>query len=323
VVAEETAGREDMVLQTKRVAEAELTKQIAARKKEHARRAKHLKELEVASFGAASLFAEQVTLRLGGATEVPMLPMDVAIAELYGMAALRGGTVWGGASAERFPRVRGLCNPGRRSYALVVVQLLLRIPSFFVWLAKHAVHCERWGSSRHECLACAMWATRASLGLPRVPEFLHGVQRQLGSMFQSGREHDVVAFLKSVLENMRAGEIGAGRCGAWLEGGGGTLATHVDRLCSFYLEVRSKCAGCRKVDVCFEHHQVLTLPSPGAGVDRVSLTELYIAMCAPRQHLVMLETHIDFAAPSALRSHLQVKAAQTIHMRSKSAATAL
>jgi len=286
VAAEEAAGREDMVLQSKRVAEAELTAQIASRKKEHARRAKRLKQLEEGAFGVSSLFAAHVTSRLGAAAEVPVLPEDVAIAALKGMAALRSGTVWGGASAERFPRVRGLCNPGCRSYALVVVQMLLRIPALFVWLAKHAGQCEHGGSCQHDCLACALWATRTSLGLRRVPEFLYAVQRHFGTVFKSGSEHDVAALLKRVLESMRALEIGAGRCGAWLEGDGGTVATHVDRLCSFYLEVRSRCAVCRKVDVRFEHQHVLALPNPGEGVDRVSLTELYVMMCGAREAVV-------------------------------------
>ena len=120
------------------------------------------------ALGSEGLFGHSANSAVRG--EVPETLRSVVVAQLDSLFGGRAEEVWS-TSGIRHPIYAGFRNPSARmSFAASVCQVLLRIPSFAVFLQVHVGVCQR--KVAGNCVACLLHATRDNLR-GKDSDFLH------------------------------------------------------------------------------------------------------------------------------------------------------
>ena len=142
--------------------------------------------------------------------------------------------------------------------------MLPRIPAFAVWLQWHGKNC----LSRKSCPACCLWGSRFQLGSQKVQAALVSRLDLVNRRFGDGEQHDAEEFLASLLDALREAEVRERRFAPW-SADARTEVTHVDRLCAYVQETRTRCLRCAAPETrsCYERDFVLSLPAPPAPAD--------------------------------------------------------
>ena len=149
-------------------------------------------------------------------------------------------------------------------YVISTLQALLRVPAVAAWLDIHCQHCTVEAGSEdlsRICCACVLWRSRAALGKLAIPELV--LRRDLaGKCFHDLNQHDVVAFIRGLLEALRDAEREVSRCAPLPHDlkFSSMMCTHVDRIFSFVCEERSQCVACGHIIVEFYVDFILRLP---------------------------------------------------------------
>ncbi|MCP4036209.1 MAG: hypothetical protein GY733_04675, partial [bacterium] len=280
VAANEAAGQEERRLQAQRLSDEELKKQLRARRREEEQRRKALQALRDVLYGPTGCFGDAVEELQGAVPEALVRADDLELPGVDGISGAEAALAWSRLVQGRYPRMLGLCNPdSRRSFAICVAQVLLRVPAMAVWMTVHERSCGAAASTGGEassCILCSLWRTRDQLGLRAVPDVLLHLA-DVGTEYKERQERDVAVFAQRFLHAARTVERDAGRCAPW---GSETSATHVDRLFGFWVEARSRCSGCKRTETWFESEDVLSLALPADLGRRSTLHELYLRSCA-------------------------------------------
>ena len=277
----EMSGERNVALEAERAAQRERGQSMKAQAKKRKEREERLRKDREEVFGASSILGVELE---------KAEPPAASRLELEALRDLPSGDaqiIW----KEHVPGGHHALNelrlPQVSSFAPVVVQLLLRMPAVSAWLAKHAMHCEAGESEQSRakrCVSCALWLSRGNFNerdgpgsrKTFVPLF---VERGLvGKEFARGGEHDIVAFLGSLLQGMRRLEVDALRATVW-PGMSGAMCTHVDRLFAHVGEERRRCARCGAVSRTFASAWVLPLPEPSDANGPMCVTDLYTEFC--------------------------------------------
>ena len=179
----------------------------------------------------------------GGA---PVAPALLGVSALRGLLVgdARGAWAHLRASCGDGFRLGGLRDAGRACFANALLQVLLRLPAFALWLSHHAGACDAVPC----CLACKLWRSREAFGQrpAAVPALVVGIRDVPGlEHFGDGAQHDVAEFCDCLLGALRDREVAAGRSAEWPGVGvGANKVSHVERLFGFVLEQRSRCDAC-------------------------------------------------------------------------------
>ena len=196
VAQNEAAGQAERVLQAQRLSDEEVKKQLRARRREEESRRKALKGLREALYGPAGCFGDGAGEVHGVMPEALVRAQDVAVPGLGDVSGAEASVAWSRLVLGRYPRSEGLCTPDKmRSYAVSLVQVLLRVPALAVWLTVHARSCSAAGTRADgraaSCVTCSLWRTREHLGLRAVPDVMLHLA-EIGVEFKERRGHDVV-----------------------------------------------------------------------------------------------------------------------------------
>jgi endonuclease/exonuclease/phosphatase family metal-dependent hydrolase len=288
----ERDGKEKAALERLRAGQAEQEDFRERVRADAACRRTRRNELRAAAFGDASLFADRLSPIFEGLEISPSPAADVSIGPYEGLLGLGAREAFAAGVRSVFPSRQGLVNAaGFACYANSACQVLLRLPAVALWLDRHAELCGSalspeegpallGGSSA--CVCCALWRTRAHLGVSICIPELVARRRFVNNRFNNREQHDSVDFVQQFLEAARTVELNAFRFGRWdhiVCGDSRGVATHVDRLFAFVSEERLQCCQCGSARRRFTAETVLQLDVPEDRRVVADISEAYLTAC--------------------------------------------
>ena len=155
-------GKEQAAVLRQRAAEEERAQVLKRHQQELKTKALWRKRLEERAFGAATLCSAHA---LGRGQAPSAVPLEALHGCRGGDVRQRLLTPASSAESEANVKIGGLFNVGNTCFANSVLQVLLRLPAFSLWLSEHQF-CED-GSGA--CVLCALRATRGQLSPVRIP----------------------------------------------------------------------------------------------------------------------------------------------------------